>query len=396
MNSKQKKRAPLGAGTADEGLDLADLVNVAYDRDDSYSSDSNDFDVENRIVSPTEAPEDIDPEASLRPRRLEDYIGQDKVKENLHVYMDAARLRHEPLDHVLLYGPPGLGKTTLSNIIAAEMGVNLRITSGPSIEKKGDLVALLTNLNEGDVLFIDEIHRLPRMIEEILYPAMEDFEVDFVIGKGPTARSIRIDLPKFTLIGATTRAGQLTTPLRDRFGVIFKLELYTPEQLARIVQRSASILGIPISPDGAFELASRSRGTPRIANRLLKRVRDFAQVQGKAEIDAATTGYALDRLEIDNLGLDNTDRRMMEAIIRFYGGGPVGLDTLAATVGEEAVTIEDVYEPYLMQLGFVSRTPRGRCVTRLAYEHLGITPPPGSGIPGAVGTQISTFDVENE
>ena len=396
MNSKQKKRAPLGADTADEGLDLADLVNVAYDRDDSYSSDSNDFDFENRIVSPTEAPEDIDPEASLRPRRLEDYIGQDKVKENLHVYMDAARLRHEPLDHVLLYGPPGLGKTTLSNIIAAEMGVNLRITSGPSIEKKGDLVALLTNLNEGDVLFIDEIHRLPRMIEEILYPAMEDFEVDFVIGKGPTARSIRIDLPKFTLIGATTRAGQLTTPLRDRFGVIFKLELYTPEQLARIVQRSASILGIPISPDGAFELASRSRGTPRIANRLLKRVRDFAQVQGKAEIDAATTGYALDRLEIDNLGLDNTDRRMMEAIIRFYGGGPVGLDTLAATVGEEVVTIEDVYEPYLMQLGFVSRTPRGRCVTRLAYEHLGITPPPGSGIPGAAGTQISTFDVENE
>ena len=396
MNSKQKKRAPLGADTADEGLDLADLVNVAYDRDDRYSSDSNDFDFENRIVSPTEAPEDIDPEASLRPRRLEDYIGQDKVKENLHVYMDAARLRHEPLDHVLLYGPPGLGKTTLSNIIAAEMGVNLRITSGPSIEKKGDLVALLTNLNEGDVLFIDEIHRLPRMIEEILYPAMEDFEVDFVIGKGPTARSIRIDLPKFTLIGATTRAGQLTTPLRDRFGVIFKLELYTPEQLARIVQRSASILGIPISPDGAFELASRSRGTPRIANRLLKRVRDFAQVQGKAEIDAATTGYALDRLEIDNLGLDNTDRRMMEAIIRFYGGGPVGLDTLAATVGEEAVTIEDVYEPYLMQLGFVSRTPRGRCVTRLAYEHLGITPPPGSGIPGAAGTQISTFDVENE
>lgn len=396
MNSKQKKRAPLGADTADEGLDLADLVNVAYDRDDSYSNDSNDFDFENRIVSPTEAPEDIDPEASLRPRRLEDYIGQDKVKENLHVYMDAARLRHEPLDHVLLYGPPGLGKTTLSNIIAAEMGVNLRITSGPSIEKKGDLVALLTNLNEGDVLFIDEIHRLPRMIEEILYPAMEDFEVDFVIGKGPTARSIRIDLPKFTLIGATTRAGQLTTPLRDRFGVIFKLELYTPEQLARIVQRSASILGIPISPDGAFELASRSRGTPRIANRLLKRVRDFAQVQGKAEIDAATTGYALDRLEIDNLGLDNTDRRMMEAIIRFYGGGPVGLDTLAATVGEEAVTIEDVYEPYLMQLGFVSRTPRGRYVTRLAYEHLGITPPPGSGIPGAAGTQISTFDVENE
>lgn len=378
----------------DDGeLNLADLVNVAYD------GKGDDYDFENRIVSPTEAPGDDDPEASLRPRRLEEYIGQDKVKENLRIYMEAARIRKEPLDHVLLYGPPGLGKTTLSNIIASEMGVNLRITSGPSIEKKGDLVALLTNLNEGDVLFIDEIHRLPRMIEEILYPAMEDFEVDFVIGKGPTARSIRIDLPKFTLIGATTRAGQLTTPLRDRFGVIFKLELYTPEQLAQIIRRSASILGIPISSDGAFELASRSRGTPRIANRLLKRVRDFAQVQGKSEIDAATAGYALDRLEIDHLGLDNTDRRMMEAIIKFYGGGPVGLDTLAATVGEEAVTIEDVYEPYLMQLGFVSRTPRGRCVTRLAYEHLGQTPPqvgtPGTGI-GVPGTQLSAFDTEDE
>ncbi len=393
MSTKRKKGAPAGADAADGELNLSDLVNVAYDRDDG-----GDYDFENRIVSPAERPEDADPEASLRPRRLEDYIGQDKVKENLRVYMEAARQRHEPLDHVLLYGPPGLGKTTLSNIIAAEMGVNLRITSGPSIEKKGDLVALLTNLNEGDVLFIDEIHRLPRMIEEILYPAMEDFEVDFVIGKGPTARSIRIDLPKFTLIGATTRAGQLTTPLRDRFGVIFKLELYTPEQLARIVRRSASILGIPISPDGSFELASRSRGTPRIANRLLKRVRDFAQVQGKTEIDAATAGYALDRLEIDNLGLDNTDRRMIEAIIRFYGGGPVGLDTLAATVGEEAVTIEDVYEPYLMQLGFISRTPRGRYVTRLAYEHLGITPPAGAGAPGTgiAGTQISAFDTENE
>ena len=278
MSVKQNKILENGMPAPDDGLSLSDLVNVAYDSD---SGSEEDYDFENRIISPAAAPEDKESEASLRPHRLNDYIGQDKVKENLRVYMEAARLRHEPLDHVLLYGPPGLGKTTLSNIIAAEMGVNLRITSGPSIEKKGDLVALLTNLNEGDVLFIDEIHRLPRMIEEILYPAMEDFEVDFVIGKGPTARSIRIDLPKFTLIGATTRAGQLTTPLRDRFGVIFKLELYTPEQLACIVQRSASILGIPISADGAFELASRSRGTPRIANRLLKRVRDFAQVQGK-------------------------------------------------------------------------------------------------------------------
>ncbi len=395
MNIKQKRNAENGMPAPDDGLSLSDLVNVAYD---SESGSGEDYDFENRIISPAAAPEDKESEASLRPHRLNDYIGQDKVKENLRVYMEAARLRHEPLDHVLLYGPPGLGKTTLSNIIAAEMGVNLRITSGPSIEKKGDLVALLTNLNEGDVLFIDEIHRLPRMIEEILYPAMEDFEVDFVIGKGPTARSIRIDLPKFTLIGATTRAGQLTTPLRDRFGVIFKLELYTPEQLACIVQRSASILGIPISADGAFELASRSRGTPRIANRLLKRVRDFAQVQGKVEIDAATAGYALDRLEIDNLGLDNVDRRMLEAIIKFYGGGPVGVDTLAATVGEEAVTIEDVYEPYLMQLGFVSRTPRGRCVTRLAYEHLGLTPPYGETAAGSdvSASQISAFDTEDE
>ena len=395
MSVKQNKILENGMPAPDDGLSLSDLVNVAYDSD---SGSEEDYDFENRIISPAAAPEDKESEASLRPHRLNDYIGQDKVKENLRVYMEAARLRHEPLDHVLLYGPPGLGKTTLSNIIAAEMGVNLRITSGPSIEKKGDLVALLTNLNEGDVLFIDEIHRLPRMIEEILYPAMEDFEVDFVIGKGPTARSIRIDLPKFTLIGATTRAGQLTTPLRDRFGVIFKLELYTPEQLACIVQRSASILGIPVSADGAFELASRSRGTPRIANRLLKRVRDFAQVQGKVEIDAATAGYALDRLEIDNLGLDNVDRRMLEAIIKFYGGGPVGVDTLAATVGEEAVTIEDVYEPYLMQLGFVSRTPRGRCVTRLAYEHLGLTPPYGGTAAGSgvSASQISAFDTEDE
>ncbi len=313
-----------------------------------------------------------DREDSLRPQRLTDYIGQDSVKENLKVYITAAKMRGDSLDHVLLYGPPGLGKTTLSGIIAAEMGVNLRITSGPAIEKQGDLAALLTNLNQGDVLFIDEIHRLSRSVEEILYPAMEDYALDIIIGKGPAARSIRIDLPKFTLIGATTRAGQLTTPLRDRFGVLLKLELYTPEQLACIVQRSAGILGIEITEDGAYELASRSRGTPRIANRLLKRVRDFAQVQGTDTITAAIANYALARLEIDALGLDQLDRRMLETIIKFYDGGPVGLETLAATVGEEAVTLEDVYEPYLMQIGFLSRTPRGRCVTRLAYEHLHI------------------------
>ena len=340
--------------------------------DDSQRDDS---DFENRIVSTSYTPSEDDAETSLRPRRMEDYIGQDKAKENLQVYIEAAKLRGDSLDHVLLYGPPGLGKTTLSGIIAAEMGVNLRVTSGPAIEKQGDLAALLTNLNQGDVLFIDEIHRMPRAVEEILYPAMEDYALDIIIGKGPAARSIRIDLPKFTLIGATTRAGQLTTPLRDRFGVLLKLELYTPEQLALIVKRSAGILGIAISDDGAFEIASRSRGTPRIANRLLKRVRDFAQVQGKDEIDAGVAGYALDKLEIDELGLDNTDRRMMHAIIKFYNGGPVGLDTLAATIGEEAITIEDVYEPYLMQIGFIQRTPRGRCVTRLAYEHLGLRPP---------------------
>ena len=333
-----------------------------------------DTDFENRIVSTSYGAGD-EAEVSLRPRRMEEYIGQDKAKENLTVYIEAAKMRGDSLDHVLLYGPPGLGKTTLSGIIAAEMGVNLRVTSGPAIEKQGDLAALLTNLNQGDVLFIDEIHRLPRTVEEILYPAMEDFALDIIIGKGPAARSIRIDLPKFTLIGATTRAGQLTTPLRDRFGVLLKLELYTPEQLAEIVKRSASILGIPVSEDGALEIASRSRGTPRIANRLLKRVRDFAMVQGKTEIDETVAMYALDRLEIDELGLDNTDRRMMEAIIQFYGGGPVGLDTLAATIGEEAITIEDVYEPYLLQLGFIQRTPRGRYVTRLAYEHLGLKPP---------------------
>ena len=350
-----------------------------------------DFDFENRIVSTSYSSEDGDSEISLRPKTLDDYIGQDKVKENLKVYIDAAKLRNESLDHVLLYGPPGLGKTTLSNIIATEMGVNIRITSGPAIEKQGDLAALLTNLQEGDVLFIDEIHRLSKQVEEILYPAMEDYALDIIIGKGPSARSIRIDLPRFTLIGATTRAGQLTTPLRDRFGVVLKLELYTPEQLATIVTRSAGILGIPINEDGAYEIASRSRGTPRIANRLLKRVRDFAQVKGKDEIDTEIAQFALDKLEIDELGLDSTDKRMLETIIKFYDGGPVGLDTLAATIGEEAITLEDVYEPYLMQIGFLSRTPRGRCVTRLAYEHLGIRP---RATVNTNSTQLSFLDDE--
>ena len=338
--------------------------------DFGFSED--DLDLENRIVSTSYTAEDGDVENSLRPKRLEDYIGQDKAKENLRIYIEAAKQRHETLDHVLLYGPPGLGKTTLSNIIAAEMGVNIRITSGPAIEKQGDLAALLTNLNEGDVLFIDEIHRLSKSIEEILYPAMEDFALDIIIGKGPSARSIRIDLPHFTLIGATTRAGQLSTPLRDRFGVVLRLELYTPEELATIVRRSAGILNMSISDDGAYEIASRSRGTPRIANRLLKRVRDYAQIKGDGNIDSNIANYALQCLEIDELGLDMIDRKMLETIIKFYDGGPVGLDTLAATVGEEAITLEDVYEPYLMQIGYLSRTPRGRCVTRLAYDHLGI------------------------
>ena len=333
---------------------------------------SEDFDFENRIMTTSAIKDDGDSENSLRPKTLDEYIGQEKAKENLKIYIEAAKIRGENLDHVLLYGPPGLGKTTLSNIIAQEMGVNIRITSGPAIEKQGDLAALLTNLAEGDVLFIDEIHRLSRSVEEILYPAMEDNALDIIIGKGPAARSIRIDLPKFTLIGATTRAGQLTTPLRDRFGVMLKLELYTPDELTTIVKRSARILGLPITDDGAYEIASRSRGTPRIANRLLKRVRDFAQVEGSDKIDSKIANYALQRLEIDNLGLDNTDRKMIETIIKFYDGGPVGLETLAATVGEEAITLEDVYEPYLLQIGFLSRTPRGRCVTRLGYEHLGI------------------------
>lgn len=332
-------------------------------------------DFENRIVTPEATPRDADAELTLRPRTLEEYIGQDKVKENLSVYMQAAKLRGEPLDHVLLYGPPGLGKTTLSTIIAAEMGVNIRITSGPAIEKPGDLAALLTNLNENDILFIDEIHRLNRSVEEVLYPAMEDYALDIIIGKGPSARSIRIDLPRFTLVGATTRAGQLSAPLRDRFGVVFRLEMYTPEQLSRIITRSAGILGIPIEPDGAMELARRSRGTPRIANRFLKRVRDFAQVMGEGLITEDIAAEALERQEVDYLGLDLLDRQILTTIIQNYAGGPVGLDTLAAAIGEESITIEDVCEPYLMQLGFLARTPRGRCVTRLAYEHLDLKVP---------------------
>lgn len=332
------------------------------------------MDFENRIVAPEYTSDDIDIENDLRPRTLSEYIGQDKVKENLAIYIQAAAARHESLDHVLLYGPPGLGKTTLAGIIANELSVNLRVTSGPAIEKQGDLAALLTNLNDKDVLFIDEIHRLSRSVEEVLYPAMEDYAVDIIIGKGPSARSIRLDVPHFTLVGATTRSGQLSAPLRDRFGVILRLELYTPEQLAMIVKRSANILGVEIDDGGAMEIASRSRGTPRIANRLLKRVRDVAQVLFDGKINLRVAKSALDRFEIDDLGLDDFDRRLLTAIMKNYGGGPVGLETLAAALGEEAVTIEDVCEPYLMQLGFLSRTPRGRCVTVAAYKHMGLTP----------------------
>ncbi len=332
-----------------------------------------DFDFENRIVSSEyDSIQDSEVENNLRPKTLDDYIGQEQVKSNLRIYIESAKMRGEALDHVLLYGPPGLGKTTLSGVIANEMGVNIRTTSGPAIEKQGDLAAILTNLQEGDVLFIDEIHRLSRAVEEILYPAMEDYALDIIIGKGPSARSIRLPIPRFTLIGATTRAGQLSTPLRDRFGVPLRLELYTPEELATIVKRSANILDIKITESGALAIASRSRGTPRIANRLLKRVRDFALVKGNGTITSEIADLALKALEIDELGLDNIDRKMLTSIIKFYSGGPVGLETIAATIGEEAITIEDVYEPYLMQIGFLSRTPRGRCVTHLAYEHLGL------------------------
>ena len=345
--------------------------------------ETGDMQFESRMVTPKQVEEDSEVEVSLRPQSLLEYIGQDKVKENLAVYIEAAKRRGDPLDQVLLYGPPGLGKTTLSAIIAHEMGVNLRVTTGPAIEKAGDLAAILTNLQPNDVLFIDEIHRLNRQVEEILYPALEDHAIDIIMGKGPSARSLRVDLNPFTLVGATTRAGQLSSPLRDRFGVILRLELYTTEQLTDIVRRSAMLLKIPCSIDGATEIAGRARGTPRIANRLLKRVRDFADVMGDGEITQDIAHMALDRLEIDELGLDSNDRRMLEMIIKGYGGGPVGLETLASALGEETVTLEDVCEPYLMQLGFLARTPRGRCATALAYQHLGYAMPnSGGGVEG--------------
>ncbi len=333
------------------------------------------FDDNERIVTGDFLDEDADIEVGLRPRQLLDYVGQEKVKENLSIYIDAAKERREPLDHVLLYGPPGLGKTTLAGIISNEMGVNIRITSGPAIEKAGDLAAILTNLSQNDILFIDEIHRMSRTVEEILYPAMEDYALDIIIGKGPSAKSIRLDLPKFTLIGATTRAGLLTAPLRDRFGVIARLELYTTEELKRIVKRSAGILGVDIDDGGAEEIASRSRGTPRISNRLLKRVRDFAQIKYSGKITKEIASESLKQMEIDDMGLDTIDNKMIMTMIKNFGGGPVGLETIAATIGEEPNTIEDVYEPYLMQLGYISRTPRGRIVTQAGYEHFKVPMP---------------------